>query len=88
MKEIRLKLPDNVRDAYIENLAFLLELYPYVHDSNLENSIEERINEFTDTWVNVSKIKKEEILSLYWDYVRMSDPKKSFYLIDSDQFKC
>ena len=86
MKEIRLRLPDSVHDAYIETLVFLLELYPYVHDSNLENSIEERVNEFNDDkWIDVSKIKKEEILSLYWDYVRMSDPKKSFYLIDSDQ---
>ena len=85
MKEIRLRLPDNVRDAYIENLVFLLELYPYVHDDNLRDSIEERVNEFNNgKWINVSEIKREELISLYWDYVRMNDPRKSFYLIDSD----
>lgn len=85
MKEIRLKLPKNVNDSYIENLVFLMELYPYVNDGNLKDSIEERVNEFNNgKWINLSEINKEEILSLYWDFITMSDEKKSFYLIDSD----
>ena len=85
MKEIRLKLQKNVNDAYIENLVFLMELYPYVNDGNLKDSIEERVNEFnTGKWINLSEINKEEILSLYWDFITMSDEKRSFYLIDSD----
>ena len=85
MKEIRLKLPKNVNDAYIENLVFLMELYPYVNDQNLMDSIEERVNEFNNgKWINLSEINKEEILSLYWDFITMSDEKKSFYVIDSD----
>ena len=85
MKEIRLKLSKNVNDAYIENLVFLMELYPYVNDGNLKDSIEERVNEFnTGKWINLSEINKEEILSLYWDFITMSDEKRSFYLIDSD----
>lgn len=85
MKEIRLKLSKNVNDAYVENLVFLMELYPYVNDQNLMDSIEKRVNEFnTGEWINLSEINKEEILSLYWDFITMSDEKKSFYLIDSD----
>ena len=85
MKEIRLILSKNVNDAYIENLVFLMELYPYVNDQNLMDSIEERVNEFnTGKWINLSEIKKDELLSLYWDYVKMADEKRSFYLIDSD----
>ena len=85
MKEIRLKLSKNVNDAYIENLVFLMELYPYVNDQNLMDSIEERVNEFNNgKWINLSEINKEEILSLYWDFITMSDEKKSFYVIDSD----
>ena len=85
MKEIRLKLSKNVNDAYIENLVFLMELYPYVNDVNLQDSIEERVNEFNNgKWINLSEINKEEILSLYWDFITMSDEKRSFYLIDSD----
>ena len=88
MKEIRLKLPKNVNDSYIENLVFLMELYPYVNDQNLMDSIEERVNEFNNgKWINLSEINKEEILSLYWDFITMSDEKKSFYVIDSD-YRC
>ena len=85
MKEIRLILSKNVNEAYIENLVFLMELYPYVNDGNLQDSIEERVNEFNNgKWIDLSEIKKDELLSLYWDYVKMADEKRSFYLIDSD----
>ena len=63
MKEIRLILSKNVNDAYIENLVFLMELYPYVNDQNLMDSIEERVNEFKPTNPN-RKVALDELKSL------------------------